>query len=383
MSERPSRKELSEIRLGLKADGKNICYGELCDGKVKDLGEFVKNRNDCLECNRYSSKMSQKKNMRANKRLKFKLKLDKQCEVCGCSDIDMLEFDHIDPDDKSFTISGKNSTQQILEEVHKTRLLCIWCHRLHSEKQVEENVKKSKEDYEYSEKENNETINLKHSKVCKGMFCKGRRRNSKYFYVCKNKLSRKCKKCNGYESMLKRRKNKEYIDNIKLKIGGCQKCDRMVTLETTCCFDFDHIVRDKKALNISALARYSYDAKGIIDNEIKKCQLLCCYCHRKKTFSECNYKTIDLDKIDQLDDMRKTGDNTFNKCPKCNNDKHYTAKLCNKCDGISRRTVKRPPYDQLLTEIKELGYVKVGRKYSVSDNAIRKWVKNYKQKNMN
>ena len=35
--------------------------------------------------------------------------------------------------------------------------------------------------------------------------------------------------------------------------------------------------------------------------------------------------------------------------------------------------VKRPPYEQLLAEIEELGYLGVGRKYGVSDNAIRKW----------
>lgn len=38
------------------------------------------------------------------------------------------------------------------------------------------------------------------------------------------------------------------------------------------------------------------------------------------------------------------------------------------------RKVERPPYDQLLREIEETSYVAVGRKYGVSDNAIRKWV---------
>jgi hypothetical protein len=40
-----------------------------------------------------------------------------------------------------------------------------------------------------------------------------------------------------------------------------------------------------------------------------------------------------------------------------------------------RRKVKRPPYDQLLREIEETSYVAVGRKYGVSDNAIRKWIR--------
>jgi transposase-like protein len=32
-----------------------------------------------------------------------------------------------------------------------------------------------------------------------------------------------------------------------------------------------------------------------------------------------------------------------------------------------------------LTEIRRLGYVAVGRKYRVSDNAIRKWVRQYER----
>lgn len=39
----------------------------------------------------------------------------------------------------------------------------------------------------------------------------------------------------------------------------------------------------------------------------------------------------------------------------------------------SRRTIERPPYEQLVAEIAELGYLGVGRRYGVSDNAIRKW----------
>jgi transposase-like protein len=43
------------------------------------------------------------------------------------------------------------------------------------------------------------------------------------------------------------------------------------------------------------------------------------------------------------------------------------------------RRVKRPPYEQLLAEIEETNYCAVGRKYGVSDNAVRKWVKFYER----
>jgi hypothetical protein len=42
--------------------------------------------------------------------------------------------------------------------------------------------------------------------------------------------------------------------------------------------------------------------------------------------------------------------------------------------NLAARRVERPPFDQLIAEVKQLGFSAVGRKYGVSDNAIRKWV---------
>ena len=50
--------------------------------------------------------------------------------------------------------------------------------------------------------------------------------------------------------------------------------------------------------------------------------------------------------------------------------------------GVPRpaaRRVERPPYEQLLREIAESSYRAVGRKYGVSDNAIRKWLRQYER----
>ena len=43
------------------------------------------------------------------------------------------------------------------------------------------------------------------------------------------------------------------------------------------------------------------------------------------------------------------------------------------------RRVDRPPYDQLIREIAATSYLAVGRKYGVSDNAVRKWVRFYER----
>jgi transposase-like protein len=42
-----------------------------------------------------------------------------------------------------------------------------------------------------------------------------------------------------------------------------------------------------------------------------------------------------------------------------------------------RKVKNRPPLEQLLKEVKETSYLTVGKKYNVSDNSIRKWIKSY------
>jgi transposase-like protein len=43
------------------------------------------------------------------------------------------------------------------------------------------------------------------------------------------------------------------------------------------------------------------------------------------------------------------------------------------------RKVERPPYEQLVEEIEATSYLAVGRKYGVSENAVRKWVRWYER----
>ena len=41
--------------------------------------------------------------------------------------------------------------------------------------------------------------------------------------------------------------------------------------------------------------------------------------------------------------------------------------------------MQRPPYDELRRQVAELGWSAVGRRYGVSDNAIRKWIRAYER----
>lgn len=74
-----------------------------------------------------------------------------------------------------------------------------------------------------------------------------------------------------------------------------------------------------------------------------------------------------------------------NKCIDCGDTITPKSKKCNKCSAIGkiyldkRKLKERPPHSQLQQEISELGYSGTGRKYGVSDNSIRKWVKSYEK----
>ncbi len=60
----------------------------------------------------------------------------KSCAICEEDDIRTLEFDHIDPTGKSFSISQAyrlgHKWEDVLKEMNKCRILCANCHRKHT-----------------------------------------------------------------------------------------------------------------------------------------------------------------------------------------------------------------------------------------------------------
>ena len=54
------------------------------------------------------------------------------------------------------------------------------------------------------------------------------------------------------------------------------------------------------------------------------------------------------------------------------------ADKCVECGRVASRKVVRPSYDQLIKDTRVMSMVKVGQKYGVSDNAVRKWIKGYR-----
>lgn len=49
--------------------------------------------------------------------------------------------------------------------------------------------------------------------------------------------------------------------------------------------------------------------------------------------------------------------------------------VCATCSHINSRKVERPPLEVVKAVVKEIGYEAAGRKFGVTGNAVRKWIK--------
>lgn len=104
------------------------------------------------------------------------------------------------------------------------------------------------------------------------------------------------------------------------------------------------------------------------NNKLENLQILCPNCHAKTpTYCGKNIKQNPKQKPKQKENL----------CIECSTSLKTKSKtgLCLSCSLKKRRKVDRPSKEQLLEELKENSYVSVGKKYGVSDNSIRKWLK--------
>ena len=80
---------------------------------------------------------------------------------------------------------------------------------------------------------------------------------------------------------------------------------------------------------------------------------------------------------DKKIDLKFSFNKTNNKSCDCGKKiyKYSKTGICSVCSSLNKRKVFRPSKDILLKDIEELGYSGTGRKYGVSDNSIRKWIR--------
>ena len=135
------------------------------------------------------------------------------------------------------------------------------------------------------------------------------------------------------------------------------------------------------------------------DNRLENLRLLCPNCHSQTdTFCRSNNpKYTNPEKICGCGNTKKTSSKVCVECYKnrykekgfkrydmennsnfceCGNKKHKNSKQCSECQHLKYRKVKnRPSKEELLKELVASNYSAMGRKYGVSDNTIRKWMK--------
>ena len=107
------------------------------------------------------------------------------------------------------------------------------------------------------------------------------------------------------------------------------------------------------------------------DNRLGNLRILCPNCNAALPTHCRGYKKINEKKISESKKIKEK------EIVKLEKESNGGLTIKKKINCLSQRMVERPPFEQLQQEIKELGYLGTGRKYGVSDNSIRKWIKTY------
>ena len=180
------------------------------------------------------------------------------------------------------------------------------------------------------------------------------------------------KKKNRYATYWRIRKKRELID---YKGGECEKCG--YSKDVLGAYDFHHIDPSKKKFGISKWNRLNI--KDLI-KEVDNCMLVCKNCHAEIHAEENEH--IKKDAFETHEKWLNREPRLDVECLNCKKEfkqKHKLHKFCcSDCATKSFRRVERPTKDELEILINSMPMTKIGEKYGVSDNAIRKWAKLYK-----
>lgn len=156
---------------------------------------------------------------------------------------------------------------------------------------------------------------------------------------------------------------------IKIMGGKCACCGYNKCIQA---LELHHLNPEEKELSIS---NYSLGWDKIV-KELEKCILVCSNCHR-----EIHYGLIDINTLTSSfnkEVLNEIENSNKKYCQRCGKEVKYGSTYCFECSSFLQRKVERPDREQLKNDIRTLSMVKVGQKYGVSDNAVRKWCDAYK-----
>jgi hypothetical protein len=252
--------------------------------------------------------------------------------------------------------------------IENLRFLCPNCHAL-TDTYRGKNVKNK----EHSKDRINK---LEEKKICKNCDNK-KHKNSEYCLTChtdiklhksQDKIIKKCKDCDKeiqkasdrcIECYKKAKKEgifeKEHKNKTNMK--KCADCDKFIS---------------KKSLRCR-LCHYAL-MKSTTERNTKE--------HTKGYCIDCN-NSIDIKAVRCVpcsDKIIENANNKIkNKCIDCEANIDIKATRCTTCYQLNSRKVERPSYEQLIKDKETLNMVQIGKKYNVSDNTIRKWIRRYEK----
>ena len=178
---------------------------------------------------------------------------------------------------------------------------------------------------------------------------------------------------------------------VQYKGGECKKCGYNKHYSI---MHFHHLDPSTKDYTWNKLRQKSWDD---IKAELDKCSLLCSRCHGETHIEDHIYAALDLDGK-TLEEIVAEGEFIFEHkplkkimaeslekrlmvCPQCEKEfasKHCGGSYCSPdCSQLAQHRADRPSAEELQKMIDEMSWVAIGRKYKVSDNAIRKWARQY------
>jgi hypothetical protein len=183
---------------------------------------------------------------------------------------------------------------------------------------------------------------------------------------------------------------KKYIEKYEIDISHFDQYYNHGNRDSKSKIDLTSILKENSKYNRNNLKKRLYDEQ-LLKRE-------CCLCGQDENWNGMKISLI-LDHINGVYDDNRL-ENLRIVCPNCNagldtfagknikkekktllcecgNAKSRGSTICEECFRKKRRKVGRPSLEELKKEVDDFGYSATGRKYGVSDNAIRKWLKYY------
>ena len=225
-------------------EGKKLCKSCSHFQPIDDFTSKVYRREKlttlCISCRESILKSRKNPTTKVGSCRAFWIEWKKQqtCLDCGCNDSRVMEADHVGK--KVYNVSqfsywaSHGGVEAMKQELKQCEARCTCCHQIITKKRHD--LKRESE---------------------------GRKQNPTH------------------------KRRRDQINQVKLKMGTCSVCNRKVTKETCCAFDFDH--KDESTLMIH-ISNSVYRTEAVFQRhfreEIPNCTLKCANCHHVKT----NYK---------------------------------------------------------------------------------------------